>query len=168
MPTLSSSVPPPPPAAYVNRLLRGLAAFAIGLAATVVATQLATRDSRPAPGTMLGTLDVPKYCRTMYGERAQGIQEIKSPFGWLCWERPKQVPIRHRIDFDAACDTMFGPGAYAEPSFSVSPYLWNCHAGPRPDQPSAGGIGPPPATVMHTGWLEAVSSHTNRARGSVS
>jgi hypothetical protein len=114
-------------------ILRSAVALAVGFGGTAAA--LALRDlsqSDPAQGARLGTLDVARYCRDVYGPEATAINPTLDAFGWKCALRANGVFASKEVDPSTACEQQYGNDAFAD-SFDPSYFdSWECFVGPRP------------------------------------
>lgn len=113
----------------MRRALLALFAFALGLGGAVAAAQLTDAAGAVRQGDVLGTIDLERYCRDLYGERAIPLLSRPVADGWQCAWRPNGIFDVEPIDIDDLCRLQYG-----DPSFAVStdptwPYSWECRYG---------------------------------------
>lgn len=118
----------------MNRWLRGGLALGLGFSLTVLAIEIEQRTSEPdeAAGTLLGSLDMVKYCAAEHGDRARAIHPGSGAYGWQCWLFVGGLLTTYPVDASKGCGRQFGEPAYAEAGDPGDPNSWQCRRGSAP------------------------------------
>ena len=69
----------------MRRLLLALFAFLLGFGGAIAAAQLTGAANTRSQGYPLGTIDLDRYCQSMYGERAIPLLSRPTASGWPKW-----------------------------------------------------------------------------------
>lgn len=117
----------------VRRSALGAFAFLLGFAASVAAVRLSQADDGPSrPRSMLGTIDVNRYCNDVHGDKAIPVLIRRDSTGWQCAIRDNGIFGTVTIDYDRGCTEQYGELAHGDATDLSWPYLWQCIAGERP------------------------------------
>lgn len=111
----------------MNRVARSALALSVGFGGTaaVLRATNATNDA-PTEPTVIGPMDVSRYCRSGFGDDAGAVLVGTNEYGWRCATRPNGLFELTEIDFDAACSALYGPGLEARNWEAGNAYAWEC------------------------------------------
>lgn len=116
-----------------RRVVTATLALLFGFGAAWIAFRASDSVTGDPAGTVLGVLDVAKYCRAEHGEDAEGVRTRLDAYGWNC---AFTLAGRYRvevIDLDSACTTMYEKTSFARSRDTSDPYGWECVSGKKSD-----------------------------------
>lgn len=116
----------------MNRWATSSLAFAIGLGGAFAAVSASQPTDGRANGDLLGSADLGRYCRDVFGSKSVASLVQDHAYGWKCSVTRNELFGTKPMDVERACGMQFGEPSYADPWDSDFAYSWECFYGRKP------------------------------------
>lgn len=110
----------------MNKLTRSALALCVGFAGTTAILQAAGPSRDDPPPTVIGPLDMSRYCRAAFDMESGAVLVGQTEYGWRCATRPNGLFELVEFNFDDACRVLYDVALSARNWDPGNAYAWEC------------------------------------------